>query len=143
MTANRPAVSRARARRAAPRLQQGVMLLEALVAILIFSIGILAVMGMQAASISQVTQSKFRTDASYLANQIIGRMWVDQANLASYASAGSAPRAAWDDTVAATLPAGAGAIDVNGTQVTVTINWQMPDDVVMRRYVAVANINPS
>ena len=48
--------------------QQGVMLLEALVAILIFSIGIVAVMGMQAASIAQVTQAKFRTDASYLAS---------------------------------------------------------------------------
>jgi type IV pilus assembly protein PilV len=143
MNGKRPIVPRARARAGAPRLQQGVMLLEALVAILIFSIGILAVMGMQAASISQVTQSKFRTDASYLANQIIGRMWVDQANLAAYGSVGSGPRAAWDDTVAATLPGGVGDIDVNGTEVTVTINWQMPDDIVVRRYVAVANINPS
>ena len=53
--------------------QQGVMLLEALVAILIFTIGIIAVMGMQVASITQVTQAKYRTDARYLANQIIGQ----------------------------------------------------------------------
>jgi type IV pilus assembly protein PilV len=125
------------------KAQQGVMLLEALVAILIFSVGIIAVMGMQAASISQVTQAKFRTDASYLANQIIGRMWVDQPNLASYAAAGAAGRAAWDATVASTLPSGAGVIAINGSQVTVTLNWRMPDDIVTRRYVAVANINPS
>jgi type IV pilus assembly protein PilV len=123
--------------------QGGVMLLEALVAILIFSIGIIAVMGMQAASISQVTQSKFRTDASYLANQIISTMWVDQANMASYAGSGYGGRAAWNTAVAQTLPSGVGTIVVAGRQVTVTINWRMPDDTVQRKFVAVANINPS
>jgi type IV pilus assembly protein PilV len=123
--------------------QQGVMLLEALVAILIFSIGIIAVMGMQAASISQVTQAKYRNDAAYLANQIIGRMWVDQPNLPSYAGTGYTGRAAWDTTVASTLPSGAATIVVNGQQVTVTVTWRMPDDIVTRRYVSVANINPS
>lgn len=125
------------------RAQGGVMLLEALVAILIFSLGVIAVMGMQATSISQVTQAKFRTDASYLANQIIGRMWVDQANLGSYSSPGGAGRAAWDATVGATLPSGAGQIVVAGQQVTVTITWRLPEENVTRRYVAVANINPS
>jgi len=123
--------------------QRGVMLLEALVAILIFSMGIIAVMGMQAASIAQVTQAKFRTDAAYLANQIIGRMWVHQPNLASYASVGSGGRAAWDATVATTLPQGAGQIAVAAQQVTVTITWRLPEETVTRRFVAVANINPS
>jgi type IV pilus assembly protein PilV len=126
-----------------PRLQQGVMLLEALIAILIFTIGIVAVMGMQAVSISQVSQAKYRTDASYLANQIIGKMWVDQANLATYVSSGSAGRLAWDATVAATLPQGAGTIAIAGRQVTVTVTWRMPDDITTRRYVSVANINAS
>ena len=123
--------------------QGGVMLLEALVAILIFSIGIIAVMGMQAASISQVTQSKFRTDASYLANQILGQIWVDQGNMASYSTVGYSGRSGWDTTVASTLPSGAGDIVVVGRQVTVTVTWKMPDDTVNRKFVAVANINPS
>jgi type IV pilus assembly protein PilV len=121
--------------------QGGVMLLEALVAILIFTLGVIAVMGMQAVSISQVSQAKYRTDASYLANQITGAMWTDQPNLANYATAGSAVRATWDGTVAKTLPAGVGVIVVNGTKVTVTIQWQQPNESVTRKYVAVANIN--
>ena len=125
-----------------PQSQQGVMLLEALVAILIFTVGIIAVMGMQAASISQVSAAKYRTDASYLANQIIGRMWVDQPNLATYTSTGSAGRVAWDAIVAQTLPPGVGVIAVAGTQVTVTIQWRQPSEIVTRKYVAVANINP-
>jgi hypothetical protein len=32
-------------------------------------------------------------------------------------------------------------VDVNGDQVTVTIQWQMPGDTTMRRYVSVARIN--
>lgn len=123
--------------------QQGVMLLEALVAILIFTLGVIAVMGMQAVSISQVSQAKFRTDASYLANQITGKMWVDQANLASYATAGAPGRVTWDTTVAKTLPSGVGVIAINGTVATVTIQWQQPSENVTRKYVAIANINPS
>ncbi len=132
-----------KAYRPAPKSQQGVMLIEALVAILLFTLGIIAVMGLQANSVAQVSQSKYRTDASYLANQIIGKMWVDQGNLANYATAGATPRAAWDGVVAATLPQGAGIIAVNGSVITVTIQWKQPEDIVTRRYVAVANINPS
>ena len=123
--------------------QQGVMLLEARVAILIFSIGIVAVMGMQAASIAQVTQAKFRTDASYLANQILGKMWVDMPNVPSYTSAGYAGRSAWDTVVANSLPNGAATITVAGTavpatgggaRVTVTITWKLPDETVSHQY---------
>ena len=119
------------------------MLIEALVAILIFTIGVIAVMGMQAVSIEQVSQAKYRTDASYLANQITGKMWTDVPNLSTYATAGSTGRAAWDAVVASTLPAGSAVIVVNGTLVTVTINWQQPNETVVRKYVAVANINAS
>jgi type IV pilus assembly protein PilV len=123
--------------------QQGVMLLEAMVAILIFSIGIVAVMGMQAAAIAQVTQAKFRTDASYLANQIIGKMWVDMPNVPSYVSAGYAGRSAWDTVVANSLPNGNATITVAGTAapagapgatVTVTINWKLPEEAVWHKF---------
>ncbi len=65
--------------------QSGAMLLEALIAILIFSLGILAIIGLQAQSIRNSAEAKYRSDASYLANQLIGRMWADRANLANYA----------------------------------------------------------
>ena len=65
--------------------QSGVMLLEALIGILIFSIGILAVVGLQSLSVKNQADAKYRADASYLANQIIGQMWADRANLALYA----------------------------------------------------------
>jgi len=141
---------RIRERRSPPSRQEGVMLLEALVAVLIFSLGIIALMGMQANSIVQVSQSKYRTDASYLANQVISRMWVDQTNIDSYASASYAGRLDWNDLVAKTLPSGTATIAVSaagaaspGKKVTVTVNWRQPDDTTTRKYMAVANINAS
>ena len=123
--------------------QSGVMLIEALVAILLFSVGVVAVMGMQAVSIEQVSQAKYRTDASYLADQIIGKMWTDQPNLASYATVGYAGRTSWDAVVASTLPNGTGSITVAAPQVTVTINWRLPNETVTRKFTSIANINSS
>jgi type IV pilus assembly protein PilV len=56
--------------------QRGMMLLEGLIAILIFSLGIIALIGMQATATKQVTDAKYRTDAAFLANQLIGTMWM-------------------------------------------------------------------
>jgi type IV pilus assembly protein PilV len=133
------------------RSQAGVMLLEALVAILIFSIGVIALMGLQATSISSMTQNKYRTDASYLANQIIAAMWVGQADAAQSGlpafatSGGNAVRAAWDSLVKASLPLGKGVITWNAAthQATVTVTWQRPDDPTPHQYVATATIVPS
>ena len=61
--------------RANPAKQSGVMLLEALIALLIFSVGILAIVGMQATAFQDMGESKYRTDAAFLANQVIAEMW--------------------------------------------------------------------
>jgi type IV pilus assembly protein PilV len=57
------------------RRQSGSMLLEALIAILVFSLGILTVIGIQAASIKLAGDAQLRTKAALLANQLIGEMW--------------------------------------------------------------------
>lgn len=56
--------------------QIGFVLLEGLIAILIFSMAILGVVGMQATAITQASESQYRADAAFLANQLIGQMWV-------------------------------------------------------------------
>ena len=134
------------------KTQSGVALLEALVGILIFSIGILALMGLQAQSIRNTVEAKYRNEAAYLANQIIGQMWVDRANLAAYnTGAGANPNmTAWRTQVANTLPrvvaggANSPTIVVAGNQVTVTIFWQLPgSDSPLRQFSVVAQINDS
>jgi type IV pilus assembly protein PilV len=128
------------------RSQTGVMLLEALIGILIFSIGILALIGMQGAAIRNTTDARYRSEASFLANQIIGQMWVDRANLASYATAGYVPRDTWVTNVANTLPGVTGArlptIAVGAeNEVTVVIQWLQPGETNGRTLTMINRIN--
>ncbi len=127
----------------AGRRNRGFMLIEALVALLIFSFGVLGIVGLQASMTKAQTQSKFRADASLLAQQGIGAMWSDNANLASYATASCAGYARcneWAARVAAALPNGAATVDLSALpEVLVTINWTPPDDQ-MHTYTAMAAV---
>ena len=97
--------------------QKGVMLLEAMFSILIFSLGILALIALQARAITSVSDATYRSQASFLADQIIGQIWVDRANIADYSlPAGSAPALnAWLAQVNNKLP----GTQANPPQITV------------------------
>ena len=134
--------------RLARTAQKGVMLLEALIGILIFSIGILAMVAMQAQSIAYVSDANYRSEASFLANQILAQMWVDRANMANYAMPGgsAAALAPWVAKVNFALPGTAAnppTIQVNAGEATVTIFWQPPNATTVHSHLAVATIvNP-
>ena len=116
------------------RAARGFMLIEALVALLIFAFGVLGIVGLQASMTKAQTQSRFRADASLLAQQVIGSMWADTPNLASYATASCAgyPRCnEWKTRVESALPNALPAITfvpppVN--EVRITIQWTPPNE---------------
>jgi type IV pilus assembly protein PilV len=150
--------------------QRGSMLLEAFIAILLFSTGILGMMGLQAVSLKNSADARHRVEAAYLANQIIGQMWAGNTSAAtigtfahqtsgaacnfSGGASGNAAVAAWLGTDVTPAPAGSvlgtlpGAttarqqifIGANNV-VTVTLCWQSPGDSAPRSYVGIAQIN--
>jgi len=146
-----------------PRAQRGSALLEALFAILIFSIGLLALVALQAVSIKNSIDAKYRSDASYVANQIIAQMWVDRTNLDSYAHytagpvcgftgtpSGNASVTGWANQVVGLLPGSASnktQIQVTtpaGTTtrlVKVTVCWQGPQEAAAHNFAVTARIN--
>ena len=101
--------------------QQGVVILEAMIAILIFSIGVLSVIGLQAVMIKNTGESKFRAEANYIAQQRIGQMWADPDNLANYLEA--------NFDISTLLPNGTRTVTqpVAG-QFVVTVTWQQPGE---------------
>ena len=105
----------------------GFMLMEVLISILIFSVGVLALIGLQAKLSKAQGASKLRTDAAYLAQEVIGTMWADIANASNYASncSGYAMCNDWLLKVSNSLPSGAGSITYDAAQdiYTVTITW--------------------
>lgn len=108
-----------------PNSQQGVVLLEALIAILIFSMGVLALVGLQAAMIKNTSDSKFRAEASYIAQQRLGLMWADPDNVVGYIET--------DTDISTLLPNGRRNVSrpdaVNfPNQYQVTVSWQQPGE---------------
>jgi type IV pilus assembly protein PilV len=65
-----------------PKSQSGVLLIEAMVAILIFTIGVIALMGVQAAAVRSNSDAKIRMDAEFFADQLLSEMTVDGRNAA-------------------------------------------------------------
>lgn len=116
---------------AVPRTARGFMLIEVMISVLIFSVGVLALVGLQASMTRAQTEAKVRADAAYLAQELIGLMWTDMTNAASYADAGCAGYArcaAWQAKVAALLPAGTATVswDAATRNLTITLSWQLP-----------------
>jgi type IV pilus assembly protein PilV len=120
---------------AKPAGQRGFALLESLVAIVICTVGTLGVVGLQAAMTQAQTKTTFRGDATYLAQQLIGGMWGDRANLAGYAtSTCSAACSDWQGRIARRLPGGVGTVTVNTATgvVTIEIEWTAPGESTHR-----------
>jgi type IV pilus assembly protein PilV len=120
--------------------QRGSFLLEALIAILIVALGVLGSVGLLARSMQDIDDAKFRGEAAYLANSLIGQMWLDDRATASldakYGSATAGPGYVEFQTLVqqrmpqaidpvVTVAAGPTA---TSSIVTVVIQWHMPGD---------------
>lgn len=121
----------------------GFTLIEVVVAMSIFAIGILGLASLQATSLKTSAGTLARSQASSLANSIIDAMRAyDLTQLTDYAhdfidpppvcqseldlSGNTIPEqdlGAWDNELACKLPQGEGSIAVVGQIITVTIRW--------------------
>ena len=118
--------------------QKGSVLIEALLAALVFTMAAIGSMGIILNSSTTATDLKMRMEAAELAEDIMGRMQSDMggaiSNLANYddsvTAAVPAYKTQWLNNVSATLPNGAAKINVGtayagglAADVKVTITW--------------------
>lgn len=140
-----------------PTRQAGVMLIEALIAILIFSIGILAVVGMQSIALKNVAESRSRSEAAFLASELVAQMWIDQnitpggantsnVTLGNYGYGGTgtvparlgtiSPPTGWIGRVVTKLPGATTSLPkvtitnptTSGATVKIELFWQNPEE---------------
>ena len=119
--------------------QSGVVILEALIAVLIFSIGILGLVGTLSASVSNASEAQYRTEAAFLAESLIAELRVAKTNpdtrASDYASPSGTKYGTWKNRVisgSSALPGVGGSANLptvvfSGTTnlyVVVTINWK-------------------
>lgn len=126
----------------------GFTLIEILVAVLILSIGLLGLAGLQANSLRFNTDSSILTQATYIANDMADRMRANASSLAAYPVEGGAQKSncyaaggcspaemvandvfEWNEALA-TLPGGQGTITaLGGGLFTITVMWDERRDV--------------
>ena len=113
--------------------QAGMSLVEVLVATVIFVVGILGLLSANATALSAFSDARFRVDAALLADRLISEAWVDRANVAAYAYAGSSSGTTaqritpWLTDVQRLLPGADAIVQVAGTSLRVTVSWQTPN----------------
>ena len=136
--------------------QRGSVLLEALIGVLIFSVGVLALIAMQARAIQLSSDASYRNDAMFLANQVISEMWVVDKNTLKANFQTNGPRYnVWALRVQNVLPGdnvNAGILPPTiefdaENNATITVFWRAPhepvrpaNDPLNRRYVTVVRI---
>ena len=121
--------------------QRGSFLLEALIAILIVALGILGLVGLQARAMQDTDESQYRSEAAFLASDVISRMWVSNPNTlkADFETGTGTPYTDFVTLVQSRLPGSAtdptitvtqrGATPSTGFDVEVTIFWKPPSVV--------------
>ncbi|AMN47265.1 type IV pilus assembly protein PilV [Steroidobacter denitrificans] len=120
----------------------GTTLIEVLVTLVVISVGLLGIAGLQLVSLRNNKDATIRTQASVLAADIADRMRAnrtaalnDQYNLEIDTSPGTGTTipeddlTAWRTTLAQQLPNGTGSVDrITGNVFTITIQWRERGD---------------
>ncbi|MDP3535829.1 type IV pilus modification protein PilV [Halomonas sp. M1] len=122
--------------------QLGISLLESLIAILVLSIGLLGVAGLQTQSLIHNRAAYFETQATNMAQDMLDRIRANSDNASTYSlgvgsevsgsSLSAADRSEWVEDLATTLPSGEGGISISSNRMRVTVRWadtSAPDDV--------------
>jgi type IV pilus assembly protein PilV len=162
---NRPLNHRSLPCSPARRGSRGVALLESLIAILVYAIGLLGRVKIQAYGVTASRDALCRAEASVIAHELIGIMWTDRANLAAYqhqpggsvcspTGAGSTHPAAvaWRNEFTTPgntrhLPGATAAnqqviVDLGASPPIVRVHlcWRAPNDTADRSFVAVSQL---
>ncbi len=120
------------------RHAEGSSLIDALLALLLFSIGMLALLRLLSSALAESANAQYRQQASQLASALVARMWTGDRSLTAlqsrFGDTQSADYQSWLAQVQARLPGTALAalepvvtIDAQ-RQVTITLRWQAASD---------------
>lgn len=105
--------------------------MESMVAVLIFSVGIVGNLGLMAQMTRAQGAAQWKSQASMLSSEIVAVMWADsEANLIGYTSSCSSQRCVeWKQKVAGSLPGGMGTVESLGSGIVkVGIEWTVPGE---------------
>ena len=151
LSAGKPTPTTRRSAKNAPSRQTGSYLLEALIAILIFSFGVLGLIGLLGSSIRITNDARYRSEAANLASAMIAEMWTMSATqMDTQFGSGGTKLTAWRDKATDLLPSAATypptvdltqpGLSPESRTVVVTVYWQMPGETEKHQHLMTAQI---
>jgi type IV pilus assembly protein PilV len=125
--------------------QLGSSLLEGLLAIILFSIGLLSLLMLLSATLIESSNARYRIEASLLINDLVSHMRIGDHSLTGlktrFADTTSADYQSWFTSVSNRLPSvsrksNAPQITIDDARnVTVNIRWQVPGDGISHQMI--------
>lgn len=107
-------------------LQSGFMMIEVLIAILLFSVGLLGMIALQTATVQNATNAEYRTMAATLANDIVTQMWIRKTDDPTAAGL-AADITNWKTKVQnSDLPNATGTVEKSAGVTSVIITYKVP-----------------
>lgn len=125
---------------------KGIFIMESIIALMIFMIGILGIIKYQGESIIATSDSQYRINASLMADSLIGDMWIQQGNIDTIVDKSSDTYKDWFTQLESSLPR---VVDgesetapiitlVNGVGgakvINITIKWKQPNSNFVSQY---------
>jgi type IV pilus assembly protein PilV len=102
-------------------IQQGSVLIESMVAVVIFSMGVLSLVGLQSAMIKNSNDNRYRAEAQLIAQTHLSNMMAYGADAATYVSQIDSSK------IQLQLPNGTlTCSSITNSMITVTVGWQVP-----------------
>ena len=131
--------------------QQGSSLLEALIAILLFSIGVVGMVGLIGASLRATNDARYRLEAANLANGMVATMWTtNPAQLDAQFGEEGTKLIAWRAKAASLLPHSDAhppvvnlskpGLSLQSRTVVVSVFWQLPGSTELHTYMLTGQI---
>ncbi|MCL2872927.1 MAG: hypothetical protein FWF41_08150 [Betaproteobacteria bacterium] len=145
----------------ARKASSGFMLIEVFAAIMLFALGIVSLVAIQARSVGATDDVQYRAEAVHLANAYMGQMWASGMQGKNLVEAFQTDGAQWqtfrDRVIGANgfpgIPGGqpptvtitdatvnTAVPPISGVDVTITISWAGRDGITMHNYVQTSSV---
>lgn len=131
------------------RRARGVTLIDALIALVILSFGLIGMTRLQTRALSQATESQERLRAAVFVDQMLSSVIVDAGNRDCYrvpaggtcgSTTASTFASNWKTEVEGNLPNGTATSVLNGNQLTVTVTWTGKESQVTRTHQGITDV---
>lgn len=122
--------------------KKGFFIIEALISILIFMIGILGILQLQVGQMQATADAQYRAQASYMAENLMSEIVIDKGNIDSFVDKNGNAYLDWESNLRNALPGvnenlpevTTSVAPTGGTIVTIVVKWKAPQSESASQY---------